>query len=205
VTTPVHRFRTAVTDYIGMVLTPELAAQLEVRAFYEPDRSIPPSRFQPMDYRGLVFAVESLRAIRDEIHPLHEAHWNTTEKARHALGLNPDYEAMERAERYGSMLQFTARREGRLVGNIRMYLYKSTHDSTLAAREDTFFLMPEAREGFNAIRFWQFMELCLTKGLGVRSIKTDTKREHDVGRLNEYLGYTHVSNGYLKIFPEVSP
>lgn len=201
--TAVHRFRMAMVKYLGQQITPEVAAAIEVEAFSEPDRSISPARFAPMTYRGLVFAVESFRAIRDEIHPLHVEHWATTEKARHALGLNPDYDGFALAERQGRMLQFTARRDGRLVGNIRMYLFTSTHDGTLVAKEDTFFLRPEARVGFNAIRFWQYMELCVTKGLGVRQIRTDSKVANDVGRLNEYLGYEHVSNGYLRIFADV--
>jgi hypothetical protein len=166
--------------------------------------------------------VESFRAIRDELHPLHVEHWNTTEKARHSLGLKPDYDGFAAAEMQGRLLQFTARRNGDLVGNIRMYLYTSTHDGTLVAKEDTFFMRPAVRRGFAAIRFWQYMERCVTGGLGVRQIRTDSKvdldaareaaervpqleaelaRRRDVGRLNEYLGYTHVSNGYMKVFP----
>jgi len=191
------RFRMAMSAHLGRELTPEVAALIEGAAFRTPDKAIDPAQFSPREYRGLTFAVESFRQIVGEVHPLHVEHYATTEKHREHIALDPDYEAVAASERAGTMLQCTARRDGALVGQIRMYLATSTHTGTRFAREDVFFLQPEERRGYAAIRFWQFMEDCMRQ-LGVLEVRTDSKVANDVGRLNEYLGYQHVSNGYVR-------
>lgn len=204
----IHRFRAAMARYFDQALTPEIACAIEAEVFDEPDRSIEPARFLPHHYRGFVFAVERLSEILPELHPLHEEHWATTEKARSGVPLAPDYPHMRACERAGTLIQFTARKDGRLVGNARFYLFKDLHSGTHGVREDTYFLRPEARVGFTAIRFWQYAERCLEELLGDFEVWTDTKilRDdegnvvRDVGRLNEYLGYTHVSNRWHKRF-----
>jgi hypothetical protein len=195
----------AVAKHLGSFVSPEVAAAIEVEAFYEPDRSINVLQFQPHEYRGIVFAAECFRLIVDELHPLHEEHYAETERARAGLALQPDYEYMAAAERRGDLLQFTARMNGELVGNIRMYLFADLHTGTRGAREDTLFLLPKARTGFAASRFIEYAERCLAQ-LQVREVWCDTKILHDeagnvtrdVGVLLKRQGYAHVANKYLK-------
>lgn len=196
--------RNAIAQHLGQVLTPEIAVVLEMAAL-EPvppqDSSHDPAKFGSKTYRGYVFAVERLRDIRDELHPLHEAHFRETEKHRLGFGLQVDYDYLEHCEMAGRLLQFTARQEGVLVGNIRMFLGQSLHTGTWYAAEDTFFMLPENRQGFVAIRFWQFMEQCV-KAIGVREVRTDSKLLNKVDRLNVYCGYTPVATKFVKIFQE---
>jgi len=51
------------------------------------------------------------------------------------------------------------------------------------------------------LRFWQFMESCL-QSIGVREIYTDSKLVNKVNKLNEYCGYKHIANTYIKVFEE---
>ncbi len=191
-------FREALGSKLGEVITPELAAWLEDNAFDRFDLSHDPVKFGQKEYRGLTFRVERFRDIEAEIHPLHQQHWQETEAHRHGIAMNPNYEAFKTSERAGQLIQFTARdAAGQLVGNIRMYLFSNLHTQTLAAKEDTFFVTPTHRHGFTAIRFWQFMEDCLA-AIGVREITTDSKVINQVGRLNEYLGYTHIAQVFHK-------
>lgn len=195
-------FRAVLGSKLGEVITPELAAWLEANAFDRADLSHDPLSFPAHSYRGLTFRVERVRDLGDELHALHQAHWAETEGYRHGLQMDPDYQGFADAERLGGLLQFTARDDaGRLVGNIRMYLFKSMHTRRLCAREDTFYLLPEARKGFAAIRFWQYMERSLEL-IAVQEIHTDSKLSNKVGRLNEYLGYTHVADLFHKILGE---
>ncbi|MCY1165187.1 hypothetical protein D9M73_50870 [compost metagenome] len=197
-------FRKALGSKLGEVITPELAAWLEANAFDRLDLSFDPAIFGSALYRGLLFRVERIRDIEKEIHPLHELHWQETEKHRHGLQMQPNYAGFKASEMAGRLLQFTARdADGALVGNIRMKLYTSEHTQRLVAQEDTFYLMPAARKGFTAIRFWQFMEQAV-EAIGVGEIYTDSKVANQVGRLNEYLGYTHVANVYHKFLGEKS-
>jgi hypothetical protein len=202
----VMRFRHAMAKHLGEKMTPEIAAEIEAYAFRYVDESIDPAHFAPAEYKGLTFRVESFRAIQDELHELHVAHWAETERAREGLPLNPRYEHVREAERRGELLQLTARNSvGTLVGNIRFYLFSDTHTQTPGAREDTFYLSPQVRNGFTAIRFWRYAERCLAT-IGYFEVWTDSKILYDadgavirnVGRLNEYLGYTHVANRFRK-------
>lgn len=191
-------FRAALASKLGQVVTPELCAWLEAHAFDRYRQPVEPKCFSPATYLGLTFQVERIADIEDEIHPLHQAHWEETEKHRNGRQMLPDYEAFKADEQAGRLIQFTARTAaGALVGNIRMYVYTSRHDQTLESREDTFFLLPAHRQGFTAIRFWQYMESCMHR-IGVLDIYTDSKVVNQVGRLNEYLGYRHVGNLYHK-------
>jgi hypothetical protein len=198
-----QQFRNAMVKYLGWEMTPEVAAAIEREAFAAPDNSHNPTKFGVKEYKGLVFQAERFRDIVEEIHPLHQAHYQETEKHRRGLEMNPDYEAFIDYERDGRMIQFTCRdiESGKLVGNIRMYVTTSLHTGTLMATEDTFFVLPEYRKGFAALRFWQFMEDCLVS-IGVREIYTDSKVVNKVNKLNEYCGYKHVANKYAKVFQE---
>lgn len=203
--TTVQRFRYAIAKHLGQVMTPEVAAAIEMEALTEPDRSIDCAALGAARYEGLEFHVERFGDVLPELHALHEQHWQETERFRHGIALRPNYDYLHAAEQRGNLLQLTARKDARLVGNIRMYLFEDLHTSTKCAKEDTFFLCPEVRQGLNAIRFWQFNERCLAT-LGVREVRTDSKILKDadgnvirnVGRLNERLGYTHVANSYSK-------
>lgn len=201
--TNLQQFRYAMARQLGQVLTPEVAAQIEQEAFMQLDHSHEPTKFGVKEYKGMVFQAERLADIIDEIHPLHEAHFQETEKHRLGFGLNMDYEKLMAYEKAGRLIQFTCRdaESGRLVGNIRMYVDTSLHTGTLYATEDTYYVLPEFRKGFAALRFWQFMEDCL-KTIGVREVRTDSKVLNKVHKLNEYCGYTHVANKYVKVFQE---
>lgn len=197
-----QNLRNVIASRLGQVLTPEIAVEIELAAFTFEDQSHDPTKFGQKEYKGFVFQAERLRDIIEEIHPLHEAHFQETEKHRLGFGLDVDYDAMLGYESRGQLVQFTCRiPDGKLVGNIRMYINKSLHTGTLYASEDTYYVLPEYRQGFAALRFWQFMEDCL-KSIGVREIRTDSKVLNKVHKLNEYCGYKHVANKYVKVFEE---
>ena len=189
--------------YLGWEMTPEVAAAIERETFTVPDNSHNPAKFGMKEYKGMIFQVERIRDLIDELHVLHEAHYLETEKHRHGLEMKPDYDAFIDHEMAGRLIQFTCRdiESGKLVGNIRMYVTASLHTDTLMATEDTYYVLPEFRKGFASLRFWQFMEDCL-KSIGVREICTDSKVLNKVHKLNEYLGYQHVANKYVKVFQE---
>lgn len=197
------KLRMAIAAHLGQVLTPEVAVAIELGAIDRADSSHDPAKFGEKVTGGLMFRVERLRDIVEEIHPLHEQHFQETEIHRMGFGLDVAYDYLVDTERRGKLIQFTARTisDGRLVGNIRMYIQESLHTGTMYASEDTFYLLPEQRRGWNALRFWRFMEDSV-RAIGVREIRTDSKVVNKVHRLNEYCGYKHVANKYVKVFTE---
>jgi hypothetical protein len=194
--------RLALAQNLGKQLTPEVAAEIELAAVDREDRSHNPEKFGARTYKGLTFRSERFSEILDELHVLHEQHFAETEVHRLGFGLDPNYEYMADMERRGNMIQFTARNEdGKLVGNIRMYVNQSLHTGTLYANEDTLYIVPEYRQGFTAVRFMQYVEDCL-RAIGVREVRTDSKTINKAHRLVEYMGYKHVANKYVKVFTE---
>ncbi|MBN9134381.1 MAG: GNAT family N-acetyltransferase [Nitrosospira multiformis] len=185
---------------VGSILTSDLAADICVAANRMETlaqlRDI--TQIKPRYNARLVFAVERIENITEEIKHLHRAHWNETEEHRHRLPFQPDYETFIRYEQAGRYLLFTVRSEGKLLGNCAMYLDKSAHTQTLIATEDTLYLLPEARRGTVAKRFVRYVENAM-KLLGVREINITVKTVNKAARFFQLLGYRHVENGLTKI------
>jgi hypothetical protein len=148
--------------------------------------------------RGFVFAIEKMEDIADEIKPLHRAHWEETEEHRHELPFNPDYATFRRHERAGRYVLFTMRKDHELVGNCAMYLTRSAHTQTMMAKEDTLYLLPEARVGRNAFRFVNYVERALFR-LGAKEINITVKVVNVAGKFFRLAGYRHVEDGLTKI------
>lgn len=185
--------------HAGEVITQELAVQM-VRELF-PDRSYAPERFTLGGYQGYTFQVERLADVLPELHAHHELHYRETEKHRAGIPLDMDYPGMLERERAGGLIQFTARVKstGTLVGNIRINIASSSHTRTLLSTEDTFFVLPEHRRGFMAVRFWQWAEACGIS-IGIREARFNSKLVNKADRLAIYLGYKPVGTMMVKVY-----
>ena len=196
------RIRATLIKRMGQVLDPACCAEIELELLATEDRSIDPKQFGAVQCGRLTFRAERFADVLPELHELHKTHWLETEKHRHGLAMNPDYDAMADQERAGQMLQFTARDCDSLVGNLRLYIRTSMHTQTLYAVEDTLYLRPEYRAGRNALRFMQYAEACL-RAIGVREIRADTKNTAPAGALlMKHMGYQPVATQYVKFLED---
>lgn len=198
---PTHDLVALLDAHMEQPLTPELAFCICSMADELPALIAPGdiARIEPARYREFTYAVERIVEIVDEIKPLHRAHWDETEGHRAGLPFNPDYATFARYERAGRYVLFTMRDEqGTLVGNCAMYLTRSAHTQTLMAREDTLYLVPQARRGRNAFRFVAYVERALHR-LGAKEINITVKMVNEAGRFFRLLGYSHVEDGLTKI------
>jgi hypothetical protein len=192
--------RSALHAQLGCVLTTETVAAILCAAIDRVDHAIDPAIFRPETHGELTFAVESFRDVLPELEPLHAAHFAETERHLAGFKLAPNYDYMAERERMGALLQFTARGvDGKLVGNLRMYVNRSLHTNNLFAEEDTFYLLPAVRRGRNAMNFIQYAERLLVGIVGVDEIRADTKTANGVDKLFRYMGYTHVASKFIKI------
>lgn len=185
---------------IGFQLTHQLALEI-LNAASMPDPLIEAeaiARIQPEEHEGFVFSVERMADIKEEMKPLHRAHWEETEAHRHGLPFGPDYETFIQYEGSGRYILFTARKDGKLVGNCAMYIDRSTHTKTLIATEDTLYFLPESRKGTVAKRFIAYCEAAL-KSLCIREITVTVKTVNRAGLFFQRLGYRHVENGLTKV------
>lgn len=132
---------------------------------------------------------------------LAEAHWRETEMYRHGQPFCPSFDRYNSYDKAGWLVQYTARSEGKLVGYATMYLTPSQHTQLPIATEDTFFLLPDYRQGRNAIRFYQFLEADLWSR-GAVEIMMTVKLTNGAGRVLEYLGFTETAKQYTKQITE---
>ena len=200
--TPINikALRAEIGRHLGQVLTPEVAVAIEVAARRADGLPLDISRFAPQVQGDYVIKVERLGDILHEMHGLHALHWAETEKHRHGLRMDPDYEAMVASEQAGRMVQFTVRTSaGELVGQCRMYLCMSSHTQTLFAEEDTLFVLPEHRCCGVASHLIGYLERILFEQLAVCEIRATTKLVNKADGLLRSLGYKAVSTGFVKL------
>lgn len=184
--------------HAGQTITRELAVDM-VRELF-PDCTYDSMQFGQVAYKGYTFQAERFSDVLPELHPLHERHYLETEKHRAGLPLNPDYASVKERERNGGLIQFTARTEaGELVGNMRVVIGTSTHTQTLYCEEDTFYVVPEHRGGFMAVRLWQFVEAAV-RSVGVREVRFNSKLANKADKMALYLKYQPVALQFVKIF-----
>lgn len=185
---------------VGNTLTPELVMGI-LAAVEESPRSsaINVEDIPPQEYGEYILQVERIedQDVLEELKPVHAAHWKETERYRHGIALNPDYQYMINAERSGRFMLFTVRSLDGLVGNCMMYLSKSTHTQRWVAEEDTIFILPEHRKGRLGVRLIRYVEDVL-RNMGVTEIRVTVKTVNEVGRLLTLLGYNHTGNQLTK-------
>lgn len=193
--------RQALAAHIGQVLTPEVAVAIELAAIVPEARPIDPRGLGQLEHDGYLIAAESFRAVLPELHELHAKHWLETERHRHGIALNPDYAAMAALERAGRAIQFTVRHQGRLVGNLRVYVGVSLHTQTRYASEDTLFLLPEHRGGFLVMALIRFAEGAL-RALGISEFRVSSKLVNNADVLMRRMKYQPVALEFVKFFPK---
>lgn len=180
----------ALAPLIGQTLTPE-AAQGLLAHFEAIGRPIDLAAIEPKQCGSLTFHAERLLNIIPEMELLHQAHWQETEAYRHGDGLKMDYDALVLEEQAGTMIQFTARAEGHLVGNFRLYLRRDRHTGKRFAEEDTMYLLPEFRRGRNALMFLDYPKQAL-KALGYHKFHATVGDASPACRLLTHRGFQRV-------------
>jgi len=145
------------------------------------------------------FGYEPIATIWDEAMTLVRLHWDGTKGFRRHEPLNPSLDRYAAYERQGCFLAFTARDAGTLIGYFGIYVTPSMHSQLLMATEDTFFIHPDYRDGFNAIRFIKHVERELATR-GVHEIVFSCETDNTVAnRLLTFLKYEPVIQQYRKL------
>ncbi len=200
-TAQLQRFRQAVASLADCRITVDVARALEFAAFDPIDQSINLDQFASMVHHGFTFLSERFASIVNELHPLHCSQWQETEMHRHGLPFQPDYERAARYEQDGALVQFTIRRDGGLVGHMRLYLQRSMHTGTVFAQEDTLYIDRAHRGNMLGLAFLRYIEAAL-EVFGVSEIRFDVKLINKASVLLDRLRYKPVATRYVKIIKE---
>jgi GNAT superfamily N-acetyltransferase len=146
---------------------------------------------------ALTYALESLETILVEAMHLWKAHWDETEGYREVQGYDPDLAQFIYLDRNNMFREFTVRDEfGKLVGHLGYILHNSRHTKRKAASEDFFYLLPEHRQGMNAMKLLRFAVAQL-KDDGCVEIGMSSKLTNDIAPLLKRAGFKHVAQYYM--------
>lgn len=191
------KLRTALAAHFDRAITPEVAAAIFTAACETENLEHDPGKFGEVMSGDYAIRAELLRHCLDELHPLHVAHWFETERARFGLSMDPDYEAMLADERAGRLLQFTARKDGRIAAHLRLYVCRSRHTQTLFSEEDALYVHPAHRGGFLVMHLLRFAERALLS-IGVKEIRANSKLVNRADVLMKRMKYTPVALQFVK-------
>jgi len=194
--------RQCLAAHAGQTLTSELCHILDGIVRFGPERWIDLARFEAEDFGTFTIRAERFSEIFEELEPIHEEHWQETEKHRHGLVLNPTYDLLFARERAGQLVQIVARAaDGSIAGHVRMYLGTSVHTGTLFAEEDTLFVRPQHRGGYLVVRLLRYAERAVRQ-LGAREIRADSKLINNADVLMRRLKYKPVALKFHKFFED---
>jgi len=176
--------------HIGETMTPELAVSMAREIVGMAENPIDVSQFEPADHGSYRIACERLEEILPELQALQRRHYDETEREREGREFAADYERLIDMERAGQLMQFTARLSdtGELVGSLMIYLIASVSNGALYCQEGEFYIVPEHRGGFMAVRLWQFAERAAERADCEESV-CESRLENGADRLARFMKY----------------
>ena len=137
---------------------------------------------------SLEFRLEPFAQIADELPPLLQKHWDELKPYGEGVSLNPNWSWYFDFARANILHCFTARFENILVGYIAMLVVKNSQHGRMQGDAHLFWLDPAFRTGWNAIKFFRFMETVL-KEEGVQFINVEHIIHSNLGPMFKYLKY----------------
>ena len=151
----------------------------------------------------MIFALEPLEKcwaeIYDKPNGLAYLHWLETKAHQYDQQYGPSFERYNSYARAGWFLQFTVRDQGKLVGFSGVYITPSMHTQAMLAVEDTWYLAESHRKGWNAIKFYRFIEQkCIEHGAQESTLTVPDSKERGIHALLLRLDYKPVSVQYAK-------
>lgn len=148
------------------------------------------------------YNIERFSDVIDEAKPLLRRHWEEIAEYKDCIPLSPDLTKYAQLEALGSLVIFTARRDGVLIGYASFIVERGLHYSTvLAAWSDIIWIDPSQRRvgAAAAIGLIDFFEAELL-AIGVCSIRMRSKLSHPaLSRLLSSKGYEVVETVSAKL------
>jgi GNAT superfamily N-acetyltransferase len=122
----------------------------------------------------MIIQRECLASFKEDIKPLLEKHWEEVALHQGKIKLNPDWQEYARLDAQGSLVAFTARKNGVLVGYCVLLKSRSMHyKDHIFASNDVVFVIPKYRNtstGYKLIKAAQ--EYCKDAGVSLMTVNT---------------------------------
>jgi hypothetical protein len=148
----------------------------------------------------VMFQVERLRDMHEEMKPLLEKHWHEIALDHSRVPLDVDWDRYMALDEKESLSVVTAREDGVLVGyHVAIISGHLHYKSTLHGVTDVYWIDPSYRQRPGVgLRLFKAVNEEM-KRLGVVKLITGTKVHLDMGRLFQHLGYRETERTFTKI------
>lgn len=138
------------------------------------------------------FSIERMEECWSEIVPMVQDYFESIDRLYF-----PSYDRYREYEEAGNLFIVTARDGHRLVGFAIMYVSRSMHTQQLGGHEDLFYLLPEYRKGWNALKLLSISEeKC--REMGCSEMNMNAMIGSKSGAILSGRGYAIVSQQYCK-------
>jgi len=147
----------------------------------------------------ITYQTELLDDCLNEIKPYLQDHFEEVATRKEQLGApDMDTEAYYAMESAGQLHIVTARDCGMVIGYHVSFVRPHLHyKHILTAITDVYYVAPEYRKGYLAIKLFREAERTL-KARGVKRTFSGTKKHKDMGKIFDFLGWEEVERLYSK-------
>ena len=133
---------------------------------------------------------ETLYDVVDEVEPLLRLHYDELTLNKEHIKLDPMWERYALLESSDSLVIYTARDNGQLVGYSAFFVTQHMHYAALTiVANDVLFLHPDHRTGRTGIRLIKFCESSLRERLGSFKLTWHAKYTNDLASILTRMGY----------------
>ena len=94
--------------------------------------------------------------------------------------------------------QYTVRFNDRIIGHTAIYVVVSGRTGIKTASEETWYLLPQFRKGWNILKFYKFVEQDLKKE-GVKALRLTIDDGSTIARILKFLKFNVLSVNYEKV------
>lgn len=141
---------------------------------------------------------ESLVTVIKDVVELARLDWEEINHDKETHPFDPDWDLYELLEDSGSLLIFTVRDSGKLVGYFSVVKSPSLHSKgNFIFSNDVIYLHKDYRKGRVGIDFFKFVEKCLRED-GCRSLQILFTEKFNISPLLVRLGYRPIENKFEK-------
>jgi hypothetical protein len=136
---------------------------------------------------NITFSVENYNTLLNDGASLFKGHWEEIAMYKGSRPLNINHAGFFQAESQGKLAVFTVRSDNNLVGYAVFTFGMSTHYSIPVTSNDAFYLHPQFRKGWTAVKFIKYC-LKMLKQSKAKQIIWRTKSYQSFGPILERYG-----------------
>ena len=146
----------------------------------------------------ITYQQEPLFKVEPDITELAYLDWEEMYHDKGSYPFDPDWDLYYLLEESGSLLIFTARDSGKLIGYFSVMIGPSLHSKgKLVVSNDIIYLHKDYRKGLTGVKLFKFTEACLAES-GYKQLQVTTSEKNNIDSLLKRLDYEKIETKFEK-------